>query len=179
MSAWTFSPCIWRKVPQRSSEELWPWPRHRSQPSGWCWGRLLDLGNVQQKQKFILITFFFLFIPFFFYLSFFPVITPLFSFFSSAHIQQRMLGSCQGVKCTVQITWVFFSRDLLGGEESWPFLLASNVVPALIQLTALPWLPESPRYLLIDRGDEESCISGEFRVTVILSLSMEDLWQGR
>ncbi|KFV17208.1 Solute carrier family 2, facilitated glucose transporter member 11, partial [Pterocles gutturalis] len=50
-------------------------------------------------------------------------------------------------------------RELLGGEESWPFLLASNVVPALIQLTALPWLPESPRYLLIDRGDEESCLS--------------------
>ncbi|PKU31769.1 solute carrier family facilitated glucose transporter member 11 [Limosa lapponica baueri] len=62
-------------------------------------------------------------------------------------------------------------RELLGGEESWPFLLASNAVPALIQLTALPWLPESPRYLLIDRGDKESCISGELRVTVSLSLS--------
>ncbi|NXH38773.1 GTR11 protein, partial [Dicaeum eximium] len=49
-------------------------------------------------------------------------------------------------------------RELLGGEESWPFLLASNVVPALIQLTVLPWFPESPRYLLIDRGDKESCI---------------------
>uniref|UniRef100_A0A8B9D0Z4 Solute carrier family 2, facilitated glucose transporter member 5 n=1 Tax=Anser cygnoides TaxID=8845 RepID=A0A8B9D0Z4_ANSCY len=50
-------------------------------------------------------------------------------------------------------------RELLGGEESWPFLLASNAVPALIQLMALPWFPESPRYLLIDRGDRESCIS--------------------
>ncbi|NXC80785.1 GTR11 protein, partial [Cercotrichas coryphoeus] len=49
-------------------------------------------------------------------------------------------------------------RELLGGEESWPFLLASNLIPALIQLTALPWFPESPRYLLIDRGDKESCI---------------------
>ncbi|XP_053862589.1 solute carrier family 2, facilitated glucose transporter member 11-like isoform X1 [Malaclemys terrapin pileata] len=49
-------------------------------------------------------------------------------------------------------------RELLGGEESWPLLLASNVVPALIQLITLPWLPESPRYLLIDRGDKESCI---------------------
>uniref|UniRef100_A0A8B9SL18 Major facilitator superfamily (MFS) profile domain-containing protein n=1 Tax=Anas platyrhynchos TaxID=8839 RepID=A0A8B9SL18_ANAPL len=50
-------------------------------------------------------------------------------------------------------------RELLGGEESWPFLLASNAVPALIQLMALPWFPESPRYLLIDRGDRESCVS--------------------
>uniref|UniRef100_A0A8C0J2L3 Solute carrier family 2, facilitated glucose transporter member 5 n=1 Tax=Chelonoidis abingdonii TaxID=106734 RepID=A0A8C0J2L3_CHEAB len=49
-------------------------------------------------------------------------------------------------------------RELLGGEESWPLLLASNVVPGLIQLITLPWLPESPRYLLIDRGDKESCI---------------------
>ncbi|XP_035196314.1 solute carrier family 2, facilitated glucose transporter member 11-like isoform X4 [Oxyura jamaicensis] len=50
-------------------------------------------------------------------------------------------------------------RELLGGEESWPLLLASNAVPALIQFVALPWFPESPRYLLIDRGDRESCIS--------------------
>ncbi|KAM9178666.1 solute carrier family 2, facilitated glucose transporter member 11-like [Mergus octosetaceus] len=50
-------------------------------------------------------------------------------------------------------------RELLGGEESWPFLLASNAVPALIQLMALPWFPESPRYLLIDHGDRESCVS--------------------
>ncbi|KAM8797519.1 solute carrier family 2, facilitated glucose transporter member 11 [Eudromia elegans] len=50
-------------------------------------------------------------------------------------------------------------RELLGEENSWPLLLASNAVPALIQLMALPWLPESPRYLLIDRGDKESCIS--------------------
>ncbi|XP_067406057.1 solute carrier family 2, facilitated glucose transporter member 11-like [Emydura macquarii macquarii] len=49
-------------------------------------------------------------------------------------------------------------RELLGGEDSWPLLLASTVVPGLIQLITLPWLPESPRYLLIDRGDKESCI---------------------
>ncbi|NXD11186.1 GTR11 protein, partial [Nothocercus nigrocapillus] len=49
-------------------------------------------------------------------------------------------------------------RELLGAENSWPLLLASNAVPALIQLVALPWFPESPRYLLIDRGDKESCI---------------------
>lgn len=86
-------------------------------------------------------------------------------FFSSAPVQQGLLGSCQVTKCAVAIMLVVFcsSRELLGGEESWPLLLASNLVPALIQLTALPWFPESPRYLLIDRGDEESCISGELR----------------
>uniref|UniRef100_A0A8C3VCS4 Solute carrier family 2, facilitated glucose transporter member 5 n=1 Tax=Catharus ustulatus TaxID=91951 RepID=A0A8C3VCS4_CATUS len=68
-------------------------------------------------------------------------------------------------------------RELLGGEESWPFLLASNLVPALIQLTALPWLPESPRYLLIDRGDKESCISAlqKLRGTSELSAELEEM----
>ncbi|RMC06023.1 hypothetical protein DUI87_17568 [Hirundo rustica rustica] len=68
-------------------------------------------------------------------------------------------------------------RELLGGEESWPFLLASNVIPALIQLTALPWFPESPRYLLIDRGDKESCISAlqKLRGTSDLSAELEEM----
>ncbi|XP_051661472.1 solute carrier family 2, facilitated glucose transporter member 11-like isoform X4 [Manacus candei] len=68
-------------------------------------------------------------------------------------------------------------RELLGREESWPFLLASNVVPALIQLTTLPWFPESPRYLLIDRGDKESCISAlqKLRGTTDLSAELEEM----
>ncbi|XP_074789718.1 solute carrier family 2, facilitated glucose transporter member 11 [Denticeps clupeoides] len=47
--------------------------------------------------------------------------------------------------------------ELLGSEARWPYLLASNALPGLAQLLALPWFPESPRYLLIDRGDEEAC----------------------
>ncbi|XP_057892587.1 solute carrier family 2, facilitated glucose transporter member 11-like isoform X2 [Melospiza georgiana] len=72
---------------------------------------------------------------------------------------------------------IMLGRELLGGEESWPFLLASNVVPALIQLTALPWFPESPRYLLIDRGDKESCISAlqKLRGTSDLSAELEEM----
>ncbi|KFU95022.1 Solute carrier family 2, facilitated glucose transporter member 11, partial [Chaetura pelagica] len=68
-------------------------------------------------------------------------------------------------------------RELLGGEESWPILLASNVVPALIQLLVLPWVPESPRYLLIDRGDKESCISAlqQLRGNRDLSAEMEEM----
>lgn len=46
---------------------------------------------------------------------------------------------------------------LLGSEPLWPYLLASNALPSLIQLVTLPWFPESPRYLLIDRGDREAC----------------------
>uniref|UniRef100_A0A3B5B0I5 Solute carrier family 2, facilitated glucose transporter member 5 n=1 Tax=Stegastes partitus TaxID=144197 RepID=A0A3B5B0I5_9TELE len=50
-------------------------------------------------------------------------------------------------------------REILGSEPCWQYLLASNAVPGLIQLLTLPWFPESPRYLLIDRGDKEACIN--------------------
>ncbi|XP_026541305.1 solute carrier family 2, facilitated glucose transporter member 11-like isoform X2 [Notechis scutatus] len=45
-------------------------------------------------------------------------------------------------------------RELLGGEEHWPFLLSSCGLPAIIQLLSLPCFPESPRFTLLDRGDE-------------------------
>nr|XP_020450149.1 solute carrier family 2, facilitated glucose transporter member 11-like isoform X2 [Monopterus albus] len=48
-------------------------------------------------------------------------------------------------------------REILGREEHWPILLSTTCVPALLQLLILPWFPESPRYLLIDKGDNEGC----------------------
>ncbi|XP_061584500.1 solute carrier family 2, facilitated glucose transporter member 11-like [Cololabis saira] len=50
-------------------------------------------------------------------------------------------------------------REILGSESTWQYLLASNAIPGLIQLLTLPWFPESPRYLLIDKGDKEACIN--------------------
>ncbi|XP_063310563.1 solute carrier family 2, facilitated glucose transporter member 11-like isoform X2 [Pelobates fuscus] len=63
--------------------------------------------------------------------------------------------------------------EILGSEETWPLLLASNAVPAILQLVALPWLPESPRYLLIDLKDKESCISALQRLRGHSDLSSE------
>ncbi|TDH12861.1 hypothetical protein EPR50_G00050210 [Perca flavescens] len=48
-------------------------------------------------------------------------------------------------------------KELLGKEEHWPILLSTTCIPALLQLLILPWFPESPRYLLIDKGDDEGC----------------------
>ncbi|KAL6465144.1 hypothetical protein MHYP_G00252770 [Metynnis hypsauchen] len=47
--------------------------------------------------------------------------------------------------------------ELLGKEDYWPLLLSTTCIPALLQLLILPWFPESPRYLLIDRGDDSAC----------------------
>lgn len=52
-------------------------------------------------------------------------------------------------------------RELLGDPQAWPLLLASCLVPGVLQLASLPLLPESPRYLLIDCGDTEACLAGE------------------
>ncbi|XP_056135434.1 solute carrier family 2, facilitated glucose transporter member 11b [Lampris incognitus] len=48
-------------------------------------------------------------------------------------------------------------NELLGKEEYWPILLSTTCIPAFMQLLILPFFPESPRYLLLDKGDEEGC----------------------
>ncbi|NWW89639.1 GTR11 protein, partial [Rhynochetos jubatus] len=49
-------------------------------------------------------------------------------------------------------------REVLGVDALWPILMATNALPALIQLLTLPFFPDSPRYLLIDKKDKEGCI---------------------
>ncbi|NXS06315.1 GTR11 protein, partial [Neodrepanis coruscans] len=49
-------------------------------------------------------------------------------------------------------------REVLGVEDLWPILMAASALPALIQLLTLPFFPDSPRYLLIDKNDKEECI---------------------
>ncbi|NXH36498.1 GTR5 protein, partial [Myiagra hebetior] len=48
-------------------------------------------------------------------------------------------------------------RELLGSQSRWPMLMASCGFPALVQLVALPFFPESPPYLLMHAGDQEGC----------------------
>lgn len=50
--------------------------------------------------------------------------------------------------------------ELLATQERWPWLLGFNGFAALLQLSTLPFLPESPRFLLLDRGDQQACERG-------------------
>lgn len=52
-------------------------------------------------------------------------------------------------------------REMMGTEEMWPYLLAFGGVPALLQLVTLPFFPEAPRHLYIDKGDTEGARKGE------------------
>ncbi|XP_042319612.1 solute carrier family 2, facilitated glucose transporter member 11-like [Sceloporus undulatus] len=49
-------------------------------------------------------------------------------------------------------------RELLGSEGCWPVLLAFVGVTAFVQLLALPFFPESPPYLLVQKQDEGTCL---------------------
>ncbi|CAN9512452.1 unnamed protein product [Ophioblennius macclurei] len=44
--------------------------------------------------------------------------------------------------------------ELLGQEWRWNYLFTFLALPALLQLCVLPFLPESPRFLLMERRDE-------------------------
>ncbi|NXB33656.1 GTR5 protein, partial [Eulacestoma nigropectus] len=46
-------------------------------------------------------------------------------------------------------------NSIFGNAKGWPVLLGLTGIPSLIQLLALPFFPESPRYLLIQKGNEE------------------------
>ncbi|XP_037851319.2 solute carrier family 2, facilitated glucose transporter member 11 isoform X14 [Chlorocebus sabaeus] len=72
-------------------------------------------------------------------------------------------------------------RELLGDPQAWPLLLASCLVPGVLQLASLPLLPESPRYLLIDCGDTEACLAAlrRLRGSGDLARELEELEEER
>lgn len=43
----------------------------------------------------------------------------------------------------------------LGTESGWPALLGLSGIPALLQIILLPFVPESPRYLVINKNEDE------------------------
>ncbi|KAF7239786.1 Solute carrier family 2, facilitated glucose transporter member 9 [Varanus komodoensis] len=51
--------------------------------------------------------------------------------------------------------WTYLT-ELLGNESSWPLLLAFSALTAVVQLVMLPCFPDSPSYLLIQKGNEEA-----------------------
>ncbi|XP_034810657.1 solute carrier family 2, facilitated glucose transporter member 5 isoform X1 [Pan paniscus] len=54
----------------------------------------------------------------------------------------------------ILVAQIFGLRNLLANVDGWPILLGLTGVPAALQLVLLPFFPESPRYLLIQKKDE-------------------------
>ena len=48
------------------------------------------------------------------------------------------------------------SFQILGNDSGWPYLFAITAIIGGIQLCLLPFCPESPRYLISIKNDEDS-----------------------
>ncbi|CAH2064540.1 unnamed protein product, partial [Iphiclides podalirius] len=58
------------------------------------------------------------------------------------------------ITITILLSQVLGLGSVLGTERGWPWLLAAAALPALVQCATLPLCPESPKYLLLNRGQE-------------------------
>uniref|UniRef100_A0A3Q2ED87 Solute carrier family 2 member 9, like 1 n=1 Tax=Cyprinodon variegatus TaxID=28743 RepID=A0A3Q2ED87_CYPVA len=53
----------------------------------------------------------------------------------------------------------FGLSEILGGQDVWHILLCVPVCFSVVQVLVLPFLPEAPRYLFIEKGDDIACKS--------------------
>ncbi|KAM7324417.1 hypothetical protein ACRRTK_016722 [Alexandromys fortis] len=59
-----------------------------------------------------------------------------------------------GIVVGILIAQIFGLDSIMGNANLWPLLLSIIFVPALLQCILLPFCPESPRFLLINRNEE-------------------------
>ncbi|XP_077085726.1 solute carrier family 2, facilitated glucose transporter member 4-like isoform X2 [Siphateles boraxobius] len=71
----------------------------------------------------------------------------------------------------ILIAQILGLESLLGNEQLWPVLLGVTVLPTVLQMTLLPFCPESPRFLYIIRCQEHHAKSALRRLTGCLEVS--------
>eukprot|EP00095_Tigriopus_kingsejongensis_P004031 maker-scaffold5_size1054832-snap-gene-3.8 protein:Tk04031 transcript:maker-scaffold5_size1054832-snap-gene-3.8-mRNA-1 annotation:"solute carrier family facilitated glucose transporter member 1-like" len=59
------------------------------------------------------------------------------------------------ITISILLSQILGMKNILGNEAGWPWLLGLTVIPGLIQVIILPFCPESPKFLLLDRDDQE------------------------
>ncbi|XP_018083769.1 solute carrier family 2, facilitated glucose transporter member 1 isoform X1 [Xenopus laevis] len=64
-----------------------------------------------------------------------------------------------GVVIGILIAQIFGLKPIMGNESLWPLLLGCIFVPSILQCIVLPFCPESPRFLLINRNEEDKAKS--------------------
>lgn len=58
------------------------------------------------------------------------------------------------ITMTILLSQVLGLGSILGTEAGWPWLLAVPAIPAVLQCLTLPFCPETPKYLLLNKGQE-------------------------
>ncbi|XP_034713957.1 solute carrier family 2, facilitated glucose transporter member 1 [Etheostoma cragini] len=84
-------------------------------------------------------------------------------FYKSASLKVQKFKVQQGSSCMCLLQ-VAGLDTVLGTEHYWAMMLSLSVIPALTQYLVLPFCPESPRYLLIDQGEESKAEAALLRL---------------
>lgn len=63
--------------------------------------------------------------------------------------------------CGILVSQLLGLRELLGGADIWPYLLAGSAVPFILSCLVLPWYPDSPRWLLVKKDNRPEAIAGK------------------
>ena len=63
--------------------------------------------------------------------------------------------------------------SLLGLDDDWKWSLVISAVPAIFQLVTLPFFPESPKHLLLDKDNERAAESGDSSNLVVIKQIMK------
>ena len=54
----------------------------------------------------------------------------------------------------ILLSQIIGMEEVLGNEWGWSILFGLTMIPGLFQLITLPFCPESPKYLLLDKGEK-------------------------
>merc|ERR1711981_1401755 len=63
------------------------------------------------------------------------------------------------ITISILLSQVIGMEGILGNDAGWSILFGLTVVPGLFQVVTLPFCPESPKFLLLDKDDEERTTS--------------------
>ena len=65
------------------------------------------------------------------------------------------------ITISILLSQILGMKNVLGTESGWPLLLSLTIIPAIFQVLTLPFCPESPKFLLLDKDDEMAANKGK------------------
>ncbi|XP_037346728.2 solute carrier family 2, facilitated glucose transporter member 1 [Pungitius pungitius] len=82
-----------------------------------------------------------------------------------------------GIVVGILVAQVFGMEAIMGNDDLWPLLLGFTVVPAVAQCILLPFCPKSPRFLLINKNEENRAKAAlkKLRGTSDVSADMQEM----
>ncbi|XP_061582876.1 solute carrier family 2, facilitated glucose transporter member 1 [Cololabis saira] len=82
-----------------------------------------------------------------------------------------------GIVLGILIAQIFGLEMIMGNDDLWPLLLSFIFIPAIIQCILLPLCPKSPRFLLINKNEENKAkaVLKKLRGTTDVSADMQEM----